>query len=241
MAEPLYSEQLQTYAGYYSQLESGVYYPCSFLNTSSAHNDDKFVEEICSTTIDKMDDESDANNCYDYHATSSMYGIKSTSNIYEFQNNISLWSPPDPDDGEEELQEEEEWDEGAEINELPDSLTEKWKSLIPSGSFKSFGSSDPMGDQTEVLKHAADDHFRLLLEQLLQIEDVSILHEEGQRSWVDIVQSLAREVAEFVRPDQTGTGSAMDPVGFVKIKCIASGDQNDRSVERAHSPYAIIN
>lgn len=198
------------------------------------------MEEICSTIIDKMDDESDANNSYDYHATSSLYGIKSTSNIYDLQNNISLWSPPDPDDSEEE-EEEEEWEEGAEINELPDSLTESWRNLIPSGSFKSFGSSDPMGDQSDVLKHAADDHFRLLLEQLLQIENVSIEHAEGQRSWVDIVQSLAREVAEFVRPDQTGTGSTMDPVGFVKIKCIASGDQNERSVDHAHSPYAIMN
>lgn len=234
VAEPLYSEQLQSYTSY-----SRVYYPCSFLNSSPAHNDDKSVEDVCSTTDDKMDDESDANNSYDYHATSSLYAIKSTSNIYDFQNNLSLWSPPDPDDGVEEVEEEEE--EVAEINELPDSLAGSWKSLIPSSSFKSFGSSDPMGDQSEVLKHAADDHFQLLLEQLLQIEDVPIEHDEGQRSWVDIVQALAREVAEFVRPDQKGTSSVMDPVGFVKIKCIASGDQNERLVWHVHSPYTIIN
>jgi 1-phosphatidylinositol-3-phosphate 5-kinase len=185
------------------------------------------VEDACSTTNDKMDDESDANNSYDYHATSSMYA-DSISNIYDFLNNIALWSPPDPEDGEEE--EEEYGEEDEELNELPDGLTGSWKRLIPSSSFKSFGSSDPMGDQTEVLKHAAGDHFRLLLEQLLQIEDIPIEDGESQRNWVEIVQELAQEVAEFVRPDQTGSGSIMDPVGFVKIKCIASGDKNERLV-----------
>ncbi|KAJ4756204.1 1-phosphatidylinositol 3-phosphate 5-kinase [Rhynchospora pubera] len=235
VAETLYAEQLQNYTGYYSQLESGVYYPCSFLNTSPAHKDDKSAEDICSTVDDRMDDESDANNSYDYHATSSLYAIKSTTNIYDFQSNISVWSPPDPDEGEEEEEEEQEQEpegEGAEINELPARLTESesWKSLLPSSSFKSYGSSDPIGDQMEALKHAADDHFRLLIEQLLQIENVPIEHGDGQRSWVDIVQSLAEEVAEFVRPDHPGTSNTMDPAGFVKIKCIASGDPDDSMV-----------
>lgn len=68
--------------------------------------------------------------------------------------------------------------------------------------------------------------FKALVGQLLKSVEVSPSGEDGD-SWVDIVTSLSWEAASFVKPDAI-EGKAMDPDGYVKIKCVATGFRNQR-------------
>jgi hypothetical protein len=70
-------------------------------------------------------------------------------------------------------------------------------------------------------------HFRALVAQLLQGEGIKASKEETNEEWLDIVTTIAWQAANFVKPD-TSRGGSMDPVDYVKVKCIASGNPSDR-------------
>ncbi|KAI7745225.1 hypothetical protein M8C21_029913 [Ambrosia artemisiifolia] len=70
------------------------------------------------------------------------------------------------------------------------------------------------------LENVVQGHFRALVSQLMQSEDVAA------DDWLDIITSLAWQAANFVKPD-TSKGGSMDPGNYVKIKCIASGSPNE--------------
>ena len=74
----------------------------------------------------------------------------------------------------------------------------------------------------EFLRSALHGHFKALVSQLLQGHGVYPVD-----GWSEIVASLAWQAATFVRPD-TSKGGSMDPTDYVKIKCVASGNPNDR-------------
>ena len=68
--------------------------------------------------------------------------------------------------------------------------------------------------------------FKALVGQLLKSVGVSS-SDEGDKSWVDIVTSLSWEAASFLKPGAIG-GNAMNPDGYVKVKCIAAGSRSER-------------
>jgi 1-phosphatidylinositol-3-phosphate 5-kinase len=54
--------------------------------------------------------------------------------------------------------------------------------------------------------------------------------EEGDPgSWLEIVSALALQAANLVKPDTSKDGG-MDPGGYVKVKCVASGKCQERLV-----------
>ncbi|KAL0326273.1 UNVERIFIED_CONTAM: putative 1-phosphatidylinositol-3-phosphate 5-kinase FAB1D [Sesamum radiatum] len=63
--------------------------------------------------------------------------------------------------------------------------------------------------------------FRALVSQLLKSVGVDSSGNSGE-NWVDIVTSLSWDAAAFVKPD-ANEGKAMDPDGYVKVKCVATG------------------
>lgn len=74
------------------------------------------------------------------------------------------------------------------------------------------------------------DHFRALVAELLRGEELTPCDDDDDGSdgnWLDIVTALAWQAANFVKPD-TREGGSMDPGNYVKIKCVASGNQNER-------------
>lgn len=71
------------------------------------------------------------------------------------------------------------------------------------------------------LENVVQGHFRALVSQLLQSEDVAA------DDWLDIITSLAWQAANFVKPD-TSRGGSMDPGDYVKIKCVASESPYER-------------
>ncbi|KAL3038088.1 hypothetical protein AAZX31_01G109600 [Glycine max] len=77
------------------------------------------------------------------------------------------------------------------------------------------------------MKTVVEGHFRALVAQLLQVENPTTCDEDGKESWLDIITALSWEAATLLKPD-TSRGGGMDPGGYVKVKCIASGHRNER-------------
>ena len=143
----------------------------------------------------------------------------------DFENNGLLWLPPEPEDEEDEreaaLFDDDDDDEGA---------TGEWGYLRSSNSFGSgeYRSRDKLGEEHRLaMKNVVEGHFRALVAQLLQVENLPVGDEDGGESWLDIITSLSWEAATLLKPD-TSKGGGMDPGGYVKVKCIASGRRNER-------------
>ncbi|XP_058005132.1 1-phosphatidylinositol-3-phosphate 5-kinase FAB1B isoform X2 [Hevea brasiliensis] len=160
-----------------------------------------------------MDDEREA--------PSSMYpGEKSDAEPVDFENNGLLWLPPEPED------EEDEREAGLFDDDDDDShAVGEWGCLHTSNSFGSgeFRNRDKSGEEHKKgMKNVVDGHFRALVSQLLQVENIPVGDEDDNESWLEIITSLSWEAATLLKPDMSKSGG-MDPGGYVKVKCIASG------------------
>ena len=71
-----------------------------------------------------------------------------------------------------------------------------------------------------------DGHFRTLVGQLLDGEGLDI-DENDTDNWLEIVAALALQAASYIKPD-TSKGGGMDPGGYVKVKCITTGQRSER-------------
>uniref|UniRef100_A0A1J3H8N8 1-phosphatidylinositol-3-phosphate 5-kinase n=1 Tax=Noccaea caerulescens TaxID=107243 RepID=A0A1J3H8N8_NOCCA len=145
----------------------------------------------------------------------------------DFENNGLLWVPPDPENEEDERESplfDDEDNEGDASGE--------WGYLRPSTSFGSgeYRSEDRTSEEhKKAMKNVVDGHFRALLAQLLQVENILVSDEEGEESWLEIITSLSWEAANLLKPDMSKSGG-MDPGGYVKVKCLASGFRHDSMV-----------
>ncbi|XP_057530499.1 putative 1-phosphatidylinositol-3-phosphate 5-kinase FAB1C [Amaranthus tricolor] len=142
----------------------------------------------------------------------------------DFENNDHIWFPPPPEDEDDEAESnffkyEDDDDVGASdgsfsIACLPDSFPAK---------------ESQIEEQRECLKSVIQGHFRALVSQLLQDAGIKVRKESDSHDWLDIVSNLAWQAANFVKPD-TKKGGSMDPVDYVKIKCISSGSPNESTL-----------
>ncbi|OAY36330.1 1-phosphatidylinositol-3-phosphate 5-kinase FAB1B isoform X2 [Manihot esculenta] len=162
-----------------------------------------------------MDDECEA--------PSSMYpGENCDAEPVDFENNGLLWLPPEPEDEEDE-REAGLFDDDDDDDD--DDAAGEWGRLRTSNSFGSgeFRNRDkPVEDHKKGVKNVVDGHFRALVSQLLQVENIPVGDEDDKESWLEIITSLSWEAATLLKPDMSKSGG-MDPGGYVKIKCIASG------------------
>ncbi|CAN8235640.1 unnamed protein product [Cochlearia groenlandica] len=142
----------------------------------------------------------------------------------DFENNGRIWYPPPPEDENDDAEstyftyDDEDDDVGDSATEF--SLSSSFSSHVPTR--EKLG-----GNSNEPLRTVVHDHFRALVAELLRGEELSPC-EDGSNSnvdWLDIVTALAWQAANFVKPD-TRAGGSMDPGNYVKIKCVASGNQN---------------
>ncbi|KAI4330460.1 hypothetical protein MLD38_028749 [Melastoma candidum] len=143
----------------------------------------------------------------------------------DFEKNGVLWIPPEPEDEEDEkeLLLFDDDDEGDGAGE--------WGNLRASDSFGSseFHCKDSVEEQKKVMKHVIYGHFRALIAQLLQVENLLVGGENSEDSWLDTITSLSWEAATLLKPDMSNSGG-MDPGGYVKVKCVASGRCSDSVV-----------
>lgn len=125
---------------------------------------------------------------------------KSQQQPLDFENNDRIWYPPPPKDGVESS----------------DFLYDEEDSDIEHPASE-FSSHNPARE--EPLRTVVNDQFRAIVVELLRGYNTD---------WLDIVTTLAREAANFIKPDTTSIGGSMDPGHYVKIKCVASGNPNQR-------------
>ncbi|KAL4290601.1 hypothetical protein GQ457_14G007610 [Hibiscus cannabinus] len=137
----------------------------------------------------------------------------------DFEDNKLLWLPPEPEDEED--------DKEAALFDDDDEdcgVTGEWGYLRTSsfGSGKSRFKDNSKEVQKKAMKNIVDGHFRALVSQLLQVENLPVGDENDKESWLEIITALSWEAATLLTPDRS-TGGGMDPGGYVKVKCIASG------------------
>lgn len=136
------------------------------------------------------------------------------------ENTGLIWFPPPAVDENDEKENnffayEEDEDDVGEVTSMfssGDLLSEKEKTY---------------GGQKESLKAVVQGHFRALVSQLLLGEGIKMGKENGEDNWLDVVTAISWQAANFVKPD-TSSGGSMDPVDYVKVKCIASGNPSER-------------
>lgn len=136
-----------------------------------------------------------------------------------------VWSPPEAEDQEDDK-------EGSLVNydddddECGDGTAWGKPSSLSSIGEEGSGSYRVKEEKKKAMDEVMNGKFKALVGQLLKSVEVCPSGEDGD-SWVDIVTSLSWEAASFVKPDAI-EGKAMDPDGYVKIKCVATGFRNQR-------------
>ncbi|TKY64198.1 1-phosphatidylinositol-3-phosphate 5-kinase FAB1B [Spatholobus suberectus] len=176
--------------------------------------------------IAKNEDEPDI--CDENEAPSSLYVSEDVdAEPVDFENNGLLWLPPEPEDEEYEqeaiLFDDDDDNDGNAIGE--------WGYLRSSSSFGSgeYRHRDRSNEEhKKVMKNVVDGHFRALVSQLLQVENLPV-EDNDKNSWLEIVTALSWEAATLLKPDMS-KGGGMDPAGYVKVKCIACGSRTESVV-----------
>ncbi|QHO21212.1 1-phosphatidylinositol-3-phosphate 5-kinase FAB1B [Arachis hypogaea] len=181
------------------------------------------------TAVGKSEDEP---YIYENEAPSSLYVSEDVdAEPVDFENNGLLWLPPVPEDAEDE-RETFFIDEDDEDNDGNGNAIDDWGYLRNSNSF---GSGEhrhkdrTSEEQKKVMKNAVDGHFRALVAQLLQVENLPV-EDNDENVWMEIITSLSWEAATLLKPDTSKSGG-MDPAGNVKVKCIACGSRIERVVK----------
>lgn len=142
----------------------------------------------------------------------------------DFDKEGLLWIPPEPEDEEDEREAilfDDDDDEGG---------TGEWGYLRSSNSFGSgeYRNRDKSGEEhRKALKNVVEGHFRALVAQLLQVENLPVGDENDRESWLEIITSLSWEAATLLKPDMSKCGG-MDPGEYVKVKCLACGRRSER-------------
>ncbi|XP_042483722.1 1-phosphatidylinositol-3-phosphate 5-kinase FAB1B-like [Macadamia integrifolia] len=147
----------------------------------------------------------------------------------DFENNGLLWLLPEPEDEEDE-REDVQFDDDNDDDD--NAATGEWGYLRSSSSFGGgeYRTRDRSCEEhRKAMKNVVDGHFRALVGQLLQVENLPVGEEDDNESWLEIITSLSWEAATFLKPD-TSKGGGMDPGGYVKVKCIACGRRSESMV-----------
>ncbi|KAJ8562437.1 hypothetical protein K7X08_011728 [Anisodus acutangulus] len=157
------------------------------------------------------------------------HDVNDTDNApVDFENSYLLWLPPEPeteeDDRESLLFDED--DDGSE--EAPGEWGYMDSSCNLSGGeyHTKYRSTE---EHRKAMKNVVDGHFKSLIVQLLQVEHIPPAEENNKESWSKIITCLSWEAATLLKPDMSQNGG-MDPCGYVKIKCIASGHRRESTV-----------
>ncbi|KAJ0586299.1 putative 1-phosphatidylinositol-3-phosphate 5-kinase chromatin regulator PHD family [Helianthus annuus] len=174
-------------------------------------------------SFEKKEDEHDVGDECEA-SSSSLYAAQDiNSEPVDFENNGELWLPPEPEDEEDEkdalLFDDDE-------NEDGDGVGEWGYGNMGSGEFRNRDRSNE--EHKKAMKNVVDGHFRALVSQLLQAENLAV-NEDEKDNWLEIITSLSWEAASLLKPD-TSKGGGMDPGGYVKIKCLAAGRPSDSMV-----------
>ncbi|XP_004496392.2 putative 1-phosphatidylinositol-3-phosphate 5-kinase FAB1D isoform X2 [Cicer arietinum] len=146
-------------------------------------------------------------------------------NEYSFRDDLDIqtWEPPEPENPQDDMDNcvacnDDDEDQGIGIANWgePTAMSSSKDELGGGYRFRE--------ERQRELEKVLNGKFKALVGQLLKSVGVSS-SDEGDKSWVDIVTYLSWEAAAFLKPDAIG-GNAMNPDGFVKVKCVAAGTRS---------------
>lgn len=149
----------------------------------------------------------------------------SGSSLLNDEVDAEFWLPPEPEDQEDDLV-------GSIANydddddECGDGVAWAKPSSLSSFGEEGSGSYRFKEEKLKAMNDVKNGKFRALVSQLLKSVGVDSSGNCGE-NWVDIVTSLSWDAAAFVKPDAY-EGKAMDPDGYVKVKCVATGLRTQR-------------
>ncbi|CAL1405487.1 unnamed protein product [Linum trigynum] len=191
--------------------------PLDQANTAALRRPDKG-----SADPDNVDDCSDDN-------STSRSDYRKSHKLWDFESNGLIWFPPLPEDENDEAESSFFAYDDDDDNYIGDSgvtftSSSSLSRTLSTRERQNEGNKEP-------LKVVIQGHFRALVSQLLQGEGINVSGVDSSEDWLDIVTSLAWQAANFVKPD-TSRGGSMDPVDYVKVKCIASGTPVDSALIR---------
>ncbi|KAM5562076.1 putative 1-phosphatidylinositol-3-phosphate 5-kinase FAB1D [Rosa sericea] len=145
------------------------------------------------------------------------------SNSSEVEMDHWIWDPPEPDDPEDDVEGSVAFNDDDD-DECGDGM--KWgkPSSLSRSKDEGSGSYKFKEEKQRAMEAVINGKFKALVSQLLTSVGVVGSSGEDGESWVDIITSLSWEAASFLKPDAV-VSKAMDPDGYVKVKCIATGDR----------------
>ncbi|KAK4483851.1 hypothetical protein RD792_011060 [Penstemon davidsonii] len=139
-----------------------------------------------------------------------------------------FWLPPQPEDEEDDKVGRVSIYDEDDDDEFGDGTTWAEPSSLSSFGEEGNGIYKFKEEKLKAMNDVKNGKFTTLVSQL--IKSVSVDSSRNYvENWVDIVISLSWEAASFVKPDSQ-EGKAMDPDGYVKVKCIATGSRTESQV-----------
>lgn len=188
------------------------------------HQTDNMVKDETSR-VSSSDSLRPSENIGAIESEETLEGERSDSFVDEASETSSLndemdadfWIPPDADDQEDDVigsvgNYDDDDDEGGDSG--------AWaKPTSLSYGEEGNGSYRFKEEKDKAMNDVKNGKFKALVIQLVKSMGV-----DSGEDWVDIVTALSWEAAAFVKPD-AHEGKTMDPDGYVKIKCIATGSR----------------
>ncbi|XP_071711839.1 putative 1-phosphatidylinositol-3-phosphate 5-kinase FAB1D [Rutidosis leptorrhynchoides] len=141
-----------------------------------------------------------------------------------------IWFPPEPEDHEDDIEGSVATYDDDEDEEYVDGV--KWGKPSNLSSLEQEGSASfRLKEETKkVMDDVMNGKFKTLVEHLLQSMGISCSeNDDDDDNWVDTVTALSWEAASHLKPDAF-EGKAMDPDGYVKVKCISTGARSQSEV-----------
>ncbi|KAF3781417.1 1-phosphatidylinositol-3-phosphate 5-kinase [Nymphaea thermarum] len=179
--------------------------------------------KIYAEDVDTIDHDTDELSIYQKHSQTA--GLK-----LDFENDGTFWLPPPPEDEDDEVENnifKSDNDEEDDDDDIGDPNLKFSSTSLGDDVKRNRDKSNEV--HKEPLRAVVHGHFRALVSQLLKGEGITVGNDRTEDCWLEIVSSLAWQAANFVRPDTSGGGS-MDPVDYVKVKCIACGRRSDSAL-----------
>ncbi|KAL0346817.1 UNVERIFIED_CONTAM: 1-phosphatidylinositol-3-phosphate 5-kinase FAB1A [Sesamum calycinum] len=191
-------------------------------NMHPDHNSTLSPENIETQGLDyatRVVEETDLQNNHVQSGASPLDGLNGAEvEAVDYENNGLIWLPPEPEDEEDER--EAPITDDDDEDDVGEDATGEWGYLRSSSFLVGDRCRDRSNEEhRKAMKRVVDGHFRALISQLLQAENLPATEQE---SWLDIITTLSWEAATLLKPD-TSRGGGMDPGGYVKVKCIACG------------------
>lgn len=138
---------------------------------------------------------------------------------------FAIFDPPEAEDSDDDMEvtvsnideDDDEFDGGAVWGQ---------PSLLSSYRSEDSGSFRFRKEKQKAMEEVVNGKFKTIVHELLRTYGITSSRENSE-NWTDIITSLSWEAACFVKPDPADS-KAMDPDGYVKVKCVATGSRSQR-------------